>query len=94
MENSFLYDLLYDRYCDYREELDKKKNFFTERIDALQKKLDDTLDKEQLELLDDYKSSIIYWREGIEIEFGIKLVNVAVNIGLQLQKSFDGDEIL
>ena len=89
MEESLIFDLLSDKLFKYREELKKAENNFTEWAKKSREALEKSLNKEQLELVGKYKHDSYLNEEYIQFQYDIKLLNLGIKIGMQLQKAFD-----
>lgn len=92
MEGTALYNLVESYMREYRKEIDERvTKLFSDSINKELEKLKKFLNDEQLKLVDRYTNSIIIREEEISIEYEIKLLNIGVKIGMQLQSSFDED---
>lgn len=92
MEGTALYDLVESYMREYRKEIDERvTKFFSDNINKELEKLKKFLNDEQLKLVNRYTNSIVMREEEITIEYEIKLLNIGVKIGMQLQSSFDED---
>lgn len=89
MEESLIYDLLSHKLYEYRQKLEKEENNFSEWIKKSREDLEKSLTSEQLKLVDSYKHNLILREEDIMIREEMKLLNMGIKIGMQLQKAFD-----
>ena len=89
MEGSLIYDLLLYKLFKYREQLEKEENTYSEDIKKSREALENSLNKEQLKLVDDYRYDVIMREEYIAELLDIRLINLAVKIGMQLQNAFE-----
>ena len=89
MECSIIYDLLLYKLHKYREQLENEENTYSEDIKKSREALENSLNKEQLKLVDDYRYDVIMREEYIAELLDIRLINLAVKIGMQLQNAFE-----
>jgi len=94
MKTSLLHELLLQTHIfDYREALEKEEN---DDISKWLKQSEETLKKnlnaEQLKLVEDLRYHLASREEYIDNQVEIKLLNLGIKIGMQLQKAFDEEE--
>ena len=88
MEDSMLHDLLSHKLYTYREELEAEENNFSRWVRESREELEKSLNSEQLKLVDRYKHRLALREEDIELQVEMRLMNLAVKIGMQLQQAF------
>ncbi len=94
MKTSLLHELLSQTHIfDYRGKLENEKDdnlsiWLKQSEEALEK----NLNAEQLKLVEDLRYQLASREEYIDNQVEIKLLNLGIKIGMELQKAFDEEE--
>lgn len=91
MENeSLLFDLLEPELQKYRHKIDDNRDDnFTGWVAESRAELENKLSAEQLKLVDSHLHDVLLKYDDTELMIQIRLLNLGVKIGMQLQKAFD-----
>lgn len=91
MESSKIYDLIEDKLLNkWLEELEKEENnIFKKDVEKNKQELCSQLNEAQKKLVDKFQGTLGSYWEFIYYNVNIRMLNLGIKIGMQLQQAFE-----
>lgn len=94
MENSKIYDLIENSLLyKWLEEFEKEENnIFKKDVEKSKQELCSQLNENQKKLADKFEGTLGWYWEFVYYNVNIRILNLAIKMGMQLQQAFDNQE--